>query len=228
MNNFYARNPYAYSKKPKYVKPAIQFNADDIWAAAWQAYIINNKRYIKDPVDQHEKSNRSIVQDLFNDPVQITDESRKQGQLVRSYFKGLTFKLIEGQSLTPFMKSAYTAATKDVIDNNLELAIIASLPMAYEKAVERDNVNRKVTFAKGGYLGIVGDKINIDIEVIKQVWSEKWNTWFITAMTTNENVLFFPFKNQLLVGQNIKVTGTVKAHDNTDNKVTKLCRVKVV
>lgn len=221
------QNPYAYRKPVNKVsKPTMDFNSDDVWAASWQAYVTNNNQYIKVAnLTEGEKSNRMIVNELLADISQITEASRKASEQMRRYFMGLTFKLIEGKSLSPFLQGAYDAACKETITNNFDLAVITSLPATYEKSVKRDDIDRRINFASGGYLGTIGDKVTANIEVIKRVWSQNWNTWYITGITDQDQVLFFAYKKEMEIGSCVTIQGTVKG---TRDKSTQLNRVKVI
>lgn len=222
------RNPYAY-RKPVFRAPKVEMNykAEDVWAAAWQAYITNGKQYIKAimPDVPNHKTNRMIVEELLADTTQITQESRDMGETMQRYFLGLTFKLIEGKTLSPFLQGAYDAATKHTITSKLDLAIIASLPATYEKSAKRDDVNRRINFARGGYVGTIGDKVSLNIEVIKSLWSQKWNTWYLTGITGEDQVVFFACKESFDIGTHLTITGTVKG---TRDNSTQLNRVKVL
>jgi len=223
------RNPYAYRKPitKKYMPVSLNYKADDVWAASWQAYVTNGKQYIKaimPDVPAH-KTNRMIVEELLADITQITQESRDAGEAMRRYFMGLTFKMIEGKQLSEFMKGAYDAACKSEIKTKLELAIVASLPATYEKASKRDDVDRRINFARGGSVGDIGEKVTLNIEVLKSVWSQKWNTWYLTGITGEDQVVFFACKESFDIGTFLTITGNVKGH--RDNS-TQLNRVKVL
>lgn len=213
--------------KPRQPKAVFEFDADDVWSAAAQAFAINGS-YIKviDPEVKGQKTNKQIVTELLADTTQITDESREKGQAIRQYFKGLTFKVLQGKVLSEFNNTAMVIAERDVITTNFDVSVIVSLPATYEKAIKRDVVDRRINFASGGFLGQVGDKIEIEIEVIKQLWSGTWNTWYVTGVTDDDKVVFFAYKKQeLIIGDRVKIKGTVKSHRDTS---TQLNRVKVV
>lgn len=222
------RNPYAYRKPVTRVpKTTNSFNAEDVWAAAWQAYVQNGNQYVKAiaPGVADHKTNRMIVEKLLVDPTQITQENRAQGEIVRRYFKGLTFKLIEGRALSPFMQGAHDASCKDTITGNFDIGVITSLPATYEKSTKRDDVDRRINFARGGYVGDIGDKVTLNIEVLKALWSQKWNTWYITGINSEDQVVFFACKEKFDIGTHLTITGTVKGQ--RDNS-TQLNRVKVL
>lgn len=225
--NLAKRNPYGYRKPTNRApKVTVTHNANDVWAAAVQAQAINGQ-YIKalGPDQVGQKTNRQIVDSLLADTTQITQESRDKGELVRQYFQGLTFKVLQGKQLNDFNNTAMTIASRDAIMSNYDIAVIVSLPATYEKSVKRDDTDRRINFANGGYMGKVGDKVTTNIEVLKQIWSQNWNTWYITGITEDDQVLFFAHKTQYDIGTHLTIQGVVKSH--RDNS-TQLNRVKVV
>jgi hypothetical protein len=226
--NFY-QNPYAYRKPvAKAHAPKFNHNADDVFAAACMAQRINGS-YVKAiaPGIAGHKTNRMIVDELLADTTQLTQEDREQGMRVRTYYKGYTFKLLEGKTLSDFNNTAMTIAGKDVISSNYDLAVIVSLPASYEKSAKRDDVVRRINFATGGYIGdgSLSEKVTLNIEVLKSLWSQKWNTWYLTGITGEDQVVFFAHKTNYDVGTFLTITGNVKAH--RDNS-TQLSRVKVL
>lgn len=214
-----------YRSKPK--KPAFSYTADDVWAAACQAQQINGE-YVKAsmPNDVLRSTNRAIVELLLADPTKITDESRAQGKKVRQYYQAFTFKVLKGTKLSEFDKYAMVLSNSDVIETAYSLAVIISLPQSYERGVKRDNVDQRVKFATGGYIGNVGDKVTLTIEVVKTVYSQKWNTSYFTGITHEDQIVFFAYNHidRLEIGDTYTIQGTVKAH--RDNS-TQLNRVKV-
>jgi len=215
-----------YGSKPK--KPTFSYLADDVWAAACQAQKINGE-YIKTsmPNDVLRRTNRSIVESLLADTTQITDESREQGKKVRQYYQAYTFKILKGIKLGEFDNYAMVISNSEVIDTNYALAVTISLPQSYERGIKRDGADQRVKFATGGYIGKIGDKITVTVEVLKTVYSQKWNTSYFTGITNDDQVVFFAYNHidRLEIGDTYTIQGTVKAH--RDNS-TQLNRVKVI
>ena len=206
------------------------YNATDVWAAAVASQRINGS-YVKlsvisesDP-DLTKKSNRMLVQELLSDASRITDEDREQGLKVRSFFQGYTFKVLKGTRLSEFDNTAMLLANKETIDSAYDIAVIASLPSVYERGIVRQTVEQRVAFATGGFIGNVNDKVSTAIEVLKSVYSMKWNTHYITGINSDDQVVFFAYKEELPVGKMFDIYCTVKAH--RDNS-TQLNRVKVI
>ena len=217
---------------PKYQKPVLNFNADDVWSAACQAQRVNGT-YVKEGQtselnpDVITKTNRQLVIELMADTTQITDENCEQGKKVRKYYQAFTFKILKGIKLSEFDNTAMLISNRDIINDNYDVAVIASLPSCYERGVKRDNVDQRVKFATGGYIGNISDKVTVTIEVLKTVYSQKWNTNYFTGITSDDQVVFFAYNGtgKLDIGDTYTIQGTVKSH--RDNS-TQLNRVKFI
>jgi len=213
-----------------YKKPVLNYNANDVWAAACQAQQVNGS-YVKlsalteAQLTNGVRSNSELIVSLMEDTSKITDENREQGLKIRQYYQGLTFKILKGIKLNDFDNNVMLISNRDVITGNFDLAVIASLPNSYVRAVARDNVDQRIKFATGGYISKPGLKATlIKLEVLKSIFSTKYDVHFITGVTPADEVVFFSYKESIPVGQNIIVNGTVKAH--RDNS-TQLSRVKL-
>ena len=219
-----------YRAKTKTQKVTVNYNADDVWSAACAAQRINGS-YIKlsvisesDPATT-KLSNRMIVEQLLADLSSITDEDREQGVKVRAFYQAYTFKILQGKQLSDFDNTAMLIANREVITGNYDVAVIASLPSCYERGVVRQSADQRINFATGGFIGKANDKVTASIEVLKSVFSMKWNTNYVTGITTDDQVVFFAYKEALDIGKVLNINGTVKAH--RDNS-TQLNRVKVI
>ena len=219
-----------YRAKTRTQKVTVNHNADDVWSAACAAQRINGS-YIKlsmfsesDP-DLTKLSNRMLVERLLVDQSGINDEDREQGVKVRAFYQAFTFKILQGKQLSDFDNNAMLIANREVITGNYDVAVIASLPSCYERGVVRQSADQRVNFATGGFIGKANDKVTTSIEVLKSVYSQKWMTNYVTGITSNDQVVFFAYKEVLDIGKVLNITGTVKAH--RDNS-TQLNRVKVI
>lgn len=214
----------------RYQKPVLDLPAENVWGAAVMAQRVNGS-YVKISMlsesdkEMNKLSNRQIVESLMVDPRLITEEDMEQGKKVRAFYQALTFKILQGKRLNEFDNTAMLLANRDVITSNYDIAVIASLPSCYERGVKRQTVDQRVSFAQGGFIGTIGDKVSVAIEVLKSVYSQKWATNYITGITSDDQVVFFAYKNELPVGNLFDIYGTVKGQrDNT----TQLNRVKVI
>jgi hypothetical protein len=219
-----------YRAKTRTQKVTVNYNADDVWSAACAAQRINGS-YIKLSVVSESDpatttlSNRMMVEQLLADTFIITDEDRVQGKKVRAFYQALTFKILQGKQLSDFDNNAMLIANREVITGNYDVAVIASLPSCYERGVERQTAEQRVNFATGGFIGKASDKVKLEIEVIKCTYSHSYNVFFVTGITTQDQPVFFSYKDKVPTGDTMNIVGTVKAH--RDN-ITQLNRVKVI
>ncbi len=209
----------------RYQRPIINFKADDVWSAACAAQRINGAYLKMIEEGKNVETNRQIVDRFVADTSNITAADREQGEAVRKYYKGLTFKILKGIKLSDFDNTAMTIANRDTIESNYDVAVIASLPSCYLRGVQRDSINNRIDRANGGFISFPGNKVKLSIEVLKANYSQQWGVYFNTGITPEDEVVFFSFKRDLPIGEVITIEGTVKAH--RDNS-TQLNRVKVV
>jgi hypothetical protein len=218
----YWKRPSGYGVTPAPRVKKLELSTDQVFAAACAAQRINGE-YVK--ATGIKKTNRQITEELLQDPTQITVDDRIQGENMRKYFKGLTFKVIEGKQLSDFAKNALEIASNDVVTSTYQLAVVVSLPQSYEKASKRDDVDRRIRFAQGGFVGNLADKVTLNIEIVKQLWSNNYNIWYLTGITTEDQVVFFAHRTQYDIGTHLTIQGVVKSQ--RDNS-TQLNRVKVL
>lgn len=209
----------------KHNKPTFSYDSDKVWGAAVVAFRAN-KGYVKALAPGlNTKTNRQIVDELLKDNVPLLDADIEEGKKIRQYFKALTFKVIEGKGLTPFLTNAMQIAEKDFITDSLGVGTIASLPATYNKMTSRDEVDRRINWARGGFIGSIGDKTTEKIEIIKKLWSNNYNTWYFTGINDKDQVLFFAHKGDFEIGTYVTIEGKVKSHRENS---TQLSHVKVI
>lgn len=209
----------------RYQRPVLNLTASDVWGAACAAQRINGSYVKYIPDGEQGETNRQMIENFLANTDLITEADREQGEAVRKYYKGLTFKILQGKKLNDFDNTAMVIANRDVIESNYDVAVIASLPSCYARAVERDNNNRKLENARGGFIGRVGDKVKVNVEVVRSNFSQQWNVYFVSGVTTDDQAVFFSYREAIPSGKLVIAQGTVKAH--RDNS-TQLNRVKVI
>jgi hypothetical protein len=209
----------------RYQRPVLNLQADDVWGAACAAQRINGSYVKYIPDGEQGETNRQMIDNFLANTDLISEADREQGKLVRTYYKGLTFKILQGKKLNDFDNTAMVIANRDVIESTYDVAVIASLPSCYERSVARDNINRKLENASGGYIGRIGDKIKVNVEVVRSSYSQQWNVYFVSGVTSDDQAVFFSYKQPIDAGKLIIAQGTVKAHRGNS---TQLNRVKVI
>jgi len=209
------------------------FSANDVWAAAAKAQRING-RYIKQNQWDDGKetvTNRQLMLRYLEEPrARLALRDKHDGAKVRQYFQGLVFKMISGEYMSDFDKGAADVAQKERIDTTYDFAVIASLPSVYAKAIVRDEQNRKIrSLNNNKTLGKIGERMDLTVEVLKSVYSQKWGVYYTTCVTPNEEVLYFASANiHPKPGSTISIRGTVKQHRLSDDGTqTQFNRVKI-
>lgn len=205
------------------------FDTMDVVAAACAAQRVNGQ-YIKVPYQLGEENkrqtNRELVYQFLEDVSFITDSDRLMAEDIKSHYQGKTFKILGGGFVTDYDRTTMKMLEEETCPEGYNVAVLASIPASYLKSVARDKADSRTRFATGGYIGKIGDKVQLDVEIIKSVFSQKYNVYFATAITKGEEVVFFSFKQELTIGTLMTIKGTVK--NQRDGNVTQLNRVKIV
>jgi len=199
----------------------------DVVAAACAAQRVNDT-YIKVKYqlgdDKPRQTNRELVYQYLENDSFVTDADRLMAEDIKEYFKGYTFKVLSGAYLSDFDRNTMKILEEEFTPEGYNLALLCSIPNNYLKAKKRDEADRRTRSAQGGYVGKIGERLNLQIEVIKCVFSQKWGIFYITAMTTSDQAIFFGYKQEVATGTVLDINGTVKRQDNNQ---TQLNRVKV-
>jgi hypothetical protein len=220
-------------RRGRYVRPQPKmYDTDTVFAAAATALRLCASQYIKaGTISFNEQghsipviSNRDFMVRALEDSSMITEEDRELASKIRTHYKGLMFKIIAGKVLNEFDAKSLALANGDTVSER-DLGTVAYLPVGYDRANAKQTVNDRISDARGGHIGQIGDKISFTGEVVRQIHSQQWNCYFTTVITDQDQVVFFSQKNQAKVGSKLAGQGMVKAH-HTDGK-TQLNRVKV-
>lgn len=206
------------------MKKTFSFNAIDVFTAAYLAQKTNGS-YIKLRLDDN-PTNRELLFKFLEDTSKFTKEDYEQGKSIIDYYKGLTFKILKGTQLNTFEKQVLSIVEKETIDSIFDVAIIASLPSSFEKAVKSDRIKERLDEAKGGLISTVGSRVVVsNVEIVKCSFSKVYKVFFVTGITEQNQPLYFSYKNEISPGSVISLSGTIKAHK--ENR-TQLNRVKVL
>lgn len=208
------------------------YDTELVFAAATAAYRMKGNEYVKagsyhtdeNGVATPVQSNRELISELMKNQDQITDADRAIAADARRHYQGLSFKILSGKILGELDAKALALASGNTISER-DFGIVAYLPQGFERAQVRQNVDDRIRYAAGGLIGKVGDKITMQVEVLRCSYSQNFGVFFVTAISEKDQPLFFAHKNQLKIGTKINITGTVKAHRDSQ---TQMNRVKIV
>jgi len=224
--------------KPRAKPAGVTHSVDNVWGAAVAAQRINGS-YVKET--QHrlddtigtiivdKRRNRDIMVDILANPAQLTVEDIAQGQECRKFLQNdITFRALKNK-LTEFDGSVSKVLAVeddfDTVKHKLELAVVACLPASQARALERQAVQDRVRQTSGALISNPGDKVQLDVEIIKSNYSQQWNTWYATGVTADNSAVFFAYRQELVKGVKHTIQGTVKAHRDGS---TQLNRVSII
>jgi hypothetical protein len=111
------------------------------------------------------------------------------------------------------------------------IAYIASAPHAVIREQLKDEQFRQVRECDHSYVGLEGDKVQVNFKIIKSHYSEEWERHYVTAITSDKKMITYSTKNRRLIGVNSLVTANaiVKAlfiDQYTKHETTRLSNVR--
>jgi len=203
-------------------------NADLLWAAACTAYRLNNG-YLKQPDvvgDQVVRpTNREIVRRALAEPTLITDTDRAMAEQCRRYMAtSVTMQALRAE-LGEWAKITAKVCDLDTVTSNYDLSVITAMPQSYVKQLKKESVDARLARCEQDPVGNIGDKVELSVEIVRNNYSAKFNTWFISGITDDNHAVFFAYREAMEPETHVTIRGTVKRH--TDS-ATQLNRVKLV
>lgn len=202
--------------------------ADLVWSAAFAAFRINGG-YLKTPEKNAEGKivkpmNRELVQLALYDASMITDYDRKQANKARQYMASVCTMNALKDTLSEWGQITAKLCALATITSNYDIAVITAMPKSYANSLKKEEVDARFRRCEG-HVGKVGDKIELPVEILRHNYSAKFNTWFISGVTRDNQAVHFAYREAVKPNRTIHIRGTVKRH--TDSS-TQLNRVKLV
>ena len=233
----YRSRRYGNRAKPSGTTPQVGFPVGDVWAASCAAQRVNGE-YVKEGRNTYgeqgqvlstTRRNRDIMLEFLHNPSQLTVHDVEAGEIVRKWLQhDLTFRALKS-GLTEFDTATQKCLAVQeyfyTVSQRYELAVVAALPNVYAKAKAREVTQDRLRETSGKPIGNVGDKVQLNVEVIRSAFSKNWNVWFVTVVTEDNHAVFFSNKAEFAPGTKLLIKGTVKAHKDGQ---TQLNRVSVI
>lgn len=214
-----------------------QYDIDVAWAAVAAADRINEGRYINQNsynIPPDTRFNKVIAYDMVEMPELLTEVDRELAVKLSEHFQGLLFKRLTGKVFNGFLNSIADIVCKKQV-SRFDIACMCALVKTYRQDTEREIKRDRVQAFSGTseYIGLVGSKKTITVEVIDLVYSKKYNINIITCTDGGNLIKFCTSHPAELYPQNTTVTvsGKIKSceeDDRTGARVTWLTRVKKV
>ena len=236
MYRTYYRTMTPRTRRPRQQPADLVMSADRIWGAAAYADRINDGEYRKEPeyrvtedgrfTDQIvRQANKNIMWGAIMDTSRITAEDIETGRAALDYVrKSLVIKGLKGNM------SDFDQALSRVVEmeefmtgsDRYEIALVTSQIRAWREGTRIEAVMEDVVRTP---VAAVGERVLLNVEVVRAVYSTNYNVYFITAKTDGHQMVFFSYREKLPVGEFRTIKGHVKAH-RAD--ATQLNRVRIV
>ena len=202
-------------------------DADLLWSAACTAYRLN-RGYLKQPEvigDQVIRpTNRDLVRRALDEVSLITDADRELARECRRYMAtSVTMQALKTE-LGEWSKITAKVCEQTTITSNYDLSVITAMPHSYAKALKKESIDARLAGCEG-VIGKVGDKVDLSVEIVRNQYSAKFNTWFVSAITQDNYAVYFAYREEIRPDSNLDIRGTVKRHND---RATQLNRVKLV
>jgi hypothetical protein len=213
------------SKKTRDTIDAI--DADLVWSAACAAYRINGG-YFKEPEvigDQVVRpTNRDLVRRAVDNPALITDADRDMARSCRQHMAASVTMQALRTELGEWARITARVCDLSRVASMYDFSVITAMPHSYVKQLKKESVDARLARCDG-LIGKLGDKVELAIEIVRNNYSAKFNTWFVSAVTGDNHAVFFAYREEIRPESSLTIRGTVKRH--TDG-ATQLNRVKLV
>ena len=200
--------------------------ADLVWSAACAAYRINGG-YLKesetvgDQVIRH--ANRAVVRRALDNPSLIDDADRELAHNCRQHLAASVTMQALTSELGEWARITARVCGLDTVDSMYDLSVITAMPHSYAKTLRKESVDARLARCDQ-LMDKLGNKVELAVEVVRNNYSAKYNTWFVSAVTQDNQAVYFAYREEVPSETLAKIRGTVKRH--TDRS-TQLNRVKL-
>jgi len=205
-----------------------------IWGAAAYAQRINGA-YLKEPKEittdagmTKKIPNRAIMLQVIKDNIALDSEDLELGARARNWhLKDITFKSLAGK-LTNFeqaMIKTFNLQEFDLQRDRFEFSVVAALIQGYINGSRLEEA-QKIFDKDAPPPGAVGDRLDLVVDVLTAIYSKNYNVYFMNAITTSNQMVFFSYRYRLPPGERYNIRCTLKAIK--EDKIVQLSRVKLV
>ncbi|VVC06114.1 Uncharacterised protein [uncultured archaeon] len=201
------------------------YSTDEVLAASWSAFRINENQYIQKDMHVEKKfPNWKIIVMLlnhqngkdFNLNLEITDEDYQNASQMRDYFYGWIVKSLSDTS-TPYSETVTNIISSDQVSlDRSAIFILASMPSVFQRMKERQESKSQLAKLAETSLSLdfpIGSKVDLIIKVLSIVLSKKHMVFVTTAVTMNlvkPHIVFF-FGGEFETGKTYNISAKIKA-----------------
>jgi hypothetical protein len=202
-------------------------DADLVWSAACAAYRINGG-YFKEPetvgdqVIRH--TNRAVVRQALDNPSLIDDADRELAQNCRQHMAtSVTMQALRSE-LGEWARITARVCGLDTVTSLYDFSIITAMPHSYVKQLRKESIDARLARCDG-LMDQLGAKVELAVEVVRNNYSAKYNTWFVSAVTADDRAVYFAYREEIPPETHATIRGAVKRHSD---RSTQLNRVKLL
>ena len=207
-----------------------EYTAETVWAAAAYADRVNGGEYLREQENilnpdgtwqPGRSANKRLLADALSDPDLITDEDCEVGREAWHWHQGRSMMDGLRGELRDFRKTLFEAVSQTAFlsTNAMHMAVIASQIRAWRQCVAEEQARDDVA---PGYLADIGAKVRAKITVVRSVYSQNYNVFFVTAKTDSRHMVFFSYRDRLEPGHQCGIAGTVKAHRDDSTQLNRV------
>ena len=201
-----------------------------VWAAAAYADRVNGGEYLREPENilnpdgtwqPGRLPNKGLLANALTNPDLVTDADREVGREAWHWHQGRSMMDGLRGELRDFKKTLFEAVSQTAFlsTNAMHMAVIASQIRAWRQGVMEEAARDDVV---PGHLAEVGDKVRAGITVIRSVFSQNYNVFFVTAKTESRHIVFFSYRDPMNPGLRCEIAGTVKAHRDDSTQLNRV------
>ena len=212
--------------KPRTAQPKVEITIEQAFALSARVHRELGGYFKDGDVTPGTISNKVRLLQYIIDGDKATEADLARGKELLAHCRGLIMKKL-ANDINQYDSVILEVANRDTITDadRYHLALLASVPQTVARVEQHRQQEEKIADRAQSYLGAVGAKVTVNIEVVRSNFSVNYGVFFTTAKTDQGCVAFFAYKEQLKPGR-YSIRGTVKAH--RDDYQTQLNRVKVL
>ena len=170
-------------------------------------------------------TNRELVRRCLENLSLITDADRELALNCRKHMAtSVTMQALRTE-LGEWAKITARVCDLNTVTSMYDLSVITAMPQSYVKQLKKESVDARLARCDQAHVGQLGNKVELTVEILRNNYSAKYNTWFVSGITDNNLAVFFAYREELKSDQTLKIRGTVK---RLVDRATQLNRVKIV
>ena len=211
-------------------QPVLEYTAETVWAAAAHADRVNGGFYLREQENilnpdgtwlPGRQANKRLLVEALDNPDLITQEDHDVGHKAWRWHRGRCMMDGLRGELRDFKKTLFEAVSQTAFlsTNTMHMAVIASQIRAWRAGVAEEEAREDVETSP---LADIGAKVRAKITVVRSVFSQNYNVFFVTAKTDCRHMVFFSYRDRLEPGYQCEIAGTVKAHRDDSTQLNRV------